>query len=498
MRTYHLLISICLTLLVGCSFAPKYERPNFDFPKAWRSVDMGNAPLNQDWWTRFNDPILNALVAQALQKNQDLAQSMANIRSAAAQAGMSSAIFLPQLSATAQGTGQLASNRTANTNYDTPTLSQEYTNYQGLFNASWELDFWGKNRNQFAMLTDNLMNTVLSHEALRLSVASQVAQTYFELLANDMQLATARRTLKTREKALGIYTSRYEQGDITELDWQRAKAAVETARAQVHQSAMAVDNAEGALAVLTGLEPRDIIEKSVTRGKGIRHLPAPPVLPAGLPSELLLRRPDIRASEFLIMASNANIGVARAQFFPSISLTGMLGTMSASVGNLFSAPAGTWNYGITGSVPILDWGRNWYNLKDAEAKKEAAIAVYRKTVEEAFRDIRTSLTAQRESQHVVKSLQRQVNSLRRAVDIAQLQYDNGYTDYLTVLDAERELFTAELNLANALQTRLNSIVSVCQALGGGWKDTGKEMTYPVTQKKTEELVQDKIKHKKAK
>ncbi|MCR5814774.1 MAG: efflux transporter outer membrane subunit [Desulfovibrio sp.] len=474
-----LVLLILCSFASACSLAPKYEQPQFDMPKSWRKVDMGSAPLNTDWWTRFGDPVLTALIEEALSKNQDLAASMAKIRSAAAQAGTSSAALFPDVTAKGQAQGQLASNRKANTNYDSPTMSQEYTSYQGTLNASWELDFWGKNRDTNAMMNDILMNTVISHEALRLSVASQTAQTYFALLAYDMQLETARRTLKTREEGLAIYTSRYEQGDITELDWQRARATVETARAQLHQSTVAVDGAEAALAVLLGRSPRDIIERSMERGKSIRHLPAPPVLPEGLPSELLLRRPDIRASEFLIMASNASIGVARAQFFPSISLTGMLGTMSASVVNLFSGPAGAWNYGVSGSVPILDWGKNWYNLKDAEAQKEQAIANYYSTVQSAFKDIRTALTNQREADHIVKSMQRQVDSLRRAVEIAQLQYDNGYSDYLTVLDAERELFSAELNLAQALQNRLNSVVSVCQALGGGWADKGARPSFPI-------------------
>ena len=242
------------------------------------------------------------------------------------------------------------------------------------------------------------------------------------------------------------------------------------------------------LAVLLGRSPRDIINRAMPRGQAIGMLPSPPVLPEGLPSELLERRPDVRAAEYMIMAYNANIGVARAQFFPSISLTGMLGTLSAAVGNLFTGPAGAWSYGATGTLPILDFGRNWYNLKDAEAQKKAAIAVYRKTVQTAFKDIRTSLTSQREADAIVRSMQIQVESLRRSVDIARLQYDNGYTDYLTVLDAERQLFAAELQLASALRDRLDAVVSVCMALGGGWDDPGKSPSFPVVN--TERLLQE--------
>ncbi len=471
-------------LLSACSLAPRYERPEMDLPKAWRAVDMGPAPLNTDWWTRFNDPVLTALIEEALKNNQDLAESMARIESAAAKAGVGTAALAPVLNGTASAMSESSSERAPNLQapYDVSGLARAPSVYQGALSASWELDFWGKLRNQYTMLTDLLMNTVIGHEALRLSVAGQTAQAYFSLLALDMQLDTARRTLKSREESFRIYSARYKQGDITELDWQRARAEVETARAQVHTSTISVDRAEAALAVLLGRSPRDIIERGMARGKAIASLPAPPVLPEGLPSELLLRRPDIRAAEFGIMAYNANIGVARAQFFPSISLTGTLGTLATSVGSLFTSASGTWSYGAGVSLPILDFGRNWYNLKDAEAQKKAAIAVYRKTVQSAFEDIRTSLTAQREADSVVRSMQVQVESLRRSTEIARLQYDNGYTDYLTVLDSERQLFAAELQLATALQNRLNSVVSVCMALGGGWRDTGASPSIPVINK----------------
>ena len=206
------------------------------------------------------------------------------------------------------------------------------------------------------------------------------------------------------------------------------------------------------------------------RGASISSLPAVPVIPAGLPSELLERRPDIRAAEYALIASNAQIGAARAQFFPSISLTGITGTLAAAVANLFTGPAAMFSYGASISLPLLDGGSNWYNLKDAEAQKKQAIAVYRKTVQSAFEDVRTSLTSQRECEGVVKAAKAQMDSLRRAAELARIQYDNGYTDYLTVLDAERTLFSAELAYANALQNRLSAIVSVCMALGGGWQD----------------------------
>ena len=265
---------------------------------------------------------------------------------------------------------------------------------------------------------------------------------------------------------------------------------METARAQVHTSTMAVDQAEAALAVLLGRSPRDIMERNMERGKAIAKLPAPPVLPEGLPSQLLWRRPDIRAAEYTLIANNAGIGAARAQFVPTISLTAGVNAMSSGLLNLFTPLSGAWNYGVSGNLPILDFGRNWYNLKDAHAQKEASIAAYRKAVQAAFMDVRTSLTKQRESDAIVKSMQVQVDSLRRAVDIARLQYENGYTDYLTVLDAERQLFTSELQLANALRDRLNAVVAVCMALGGGWDDPGNNGGFAPFMR-VERLVQEK-------
>ena len=475
--------------LAACSLAPRYERPEQDLPREWRSVDLGSAPLDTDWWTRFEDPVLTALIDDALAHNQDLAESLARVDSAAAKVGVATAALFPQVKGEGAATAQGASEKGPNAvPFSKSGLSRWSTQYQGALSAGWELDFWGKARNQRTMLSDVLMNSVIGHEALRLAVAAQTAQGYFALLALDMQLETARRTLKSREEAFGIYTSRYRQGDITELDWQRARAEVEIARAQVHTGTVAVDQAEAALAVLIGRSPREIINEAMPRGQDIGKLPSPPVLPAGLPSELLMRRPDIRAAEYLIMAYNANIGVARAQFFPSISLTGMLGTLSASVANLFTGPAAMWSYGATGSIPLLDFGNNWHNLKDAEAQKRAAEAAYRKSVQTAFEDIRTALTAQREAGAIVQSMQIEVQSLRRATEIARLQYDNGYTDYLTVLDAERQLFAAELQLATALRDRLNAVVGVCMALGGGWSDSGATPSFPVVD--TEQLLRE--------
>lgn len=468
------LVTLCLALcvLTGCSLAPRYERPDMDIPDAWRALDTGNEPLSATWWERFGDPVLNAMVDEALRHNEDISEALARLDAAEARIGVGRAALLPRIDGGAEAASSGSSARSPNGSdfrYYTG-MHRSSTTYKGSLQASWTLDLWGKYRNQYTALTNIMLQTRSGLAGTRLAVAAGVCQGYFTLLGLDMQLNTARRTLRTREQALGIYASRYKQGDITELDWLRAKSELEVARAQLHTVTQGVDAAEAALSVLLGRSPRDIMERVPERGSRIDKLPAPPMLPEGLPSAILLRRPDIRAAEFALLASNANIGAVRADFFPEISLTGTLGTLSSTVGMLFSGPAGIWSYGIGATMPLLDFGLNWYRTKEAEAQKAQAVAVYRKAVQDAFSDVRTSLTRQRESEAIVKSLKAQVNNMRRATNLARMQYDNGYTDYLTVLDAERQLFATELQYATALSDRLNAVVDVCQALGGGWSD----------------------------
>ncbi len=355
------------------------------------------------------------------------------------------------------------------------------------FNASWELDLWGKIRNQRTVSTDMLLNTALGYEASRLSVAGATAKAYFTLLSLDLQQSVAERTLKVREEGLRIYDLQFKAGEIDAMTLSNMRAEAETARIQIHNTQAAREQAEGALATLLGRSPAEILKGHVSRGRTIEDMPAPPVLPEGLPSEILLQRPDIQAAEFLIKARNANIGVARAEFFPSLSLTGVLGTASAAFGSLFTGPAATFSYGASASLPILDFGRNWYNLKDAEAQKQVAIANYRKTIQSTFEDVRTALSLQKESAAIVDSYQYQIANLRKAMDLAKLRYDNGYSDYLSLLDAQRQLFAAEMNYTSAMNTRLSAVVDMCMALGGGWQAKDFSVDFPIV--KTEKLVQ---------
>lgn len=471
----QLAITLCLVSLLGaCSLAPDYNRPEMDIPTEWRTIDTGTEALSTTWWDRFQDPVLSTMIVEALANNQDIAEALAKLASAQAQLGVATTALLPTVTGTAGAAAQGASAKAPNApSYNSGPLSpsRSTTQYDATLGASWELDLWGKYRNQYTALSDFLLSSSVGYEGTRLMVSGQTAQGYFTLRALDMQLETARRTLKTREEALKIYEVRYTRGDITELNYLQAKNEVEVARAQLHTTITGLDQAEASLAVLLGRSPRDIMTKAVERGTTIATTTVVPVLPEGLPSQLLTRRPDVRSAEYMVMAYNANIGAVRAEYFPSISLTGALGTMSSSMANLFTGgPAGLWSYGAQATMPLIDFGRTWYRVKDAEAQKQASIAVYRKTVQTAFKDLRVALTQQREADAIVRSYQAQVDNMTRATQLARIQYDNGYTDYLTVLDSERQLFTAEMQLASALRDRLSAVVAVCMALGGGWED----------------------------
>lgn len=457
MRT-SLVALIALGTLSGCSFAPEYKRPLLDMPTAWSGAGTQEM-LSVQWWKRFNDPVLDALVTEAFAHNRNIAAAVARVDYARAQLGLSRAEQFPLL----------AGQATATPTYVDGRKPMGAAPYNAGIGASWELDFWGKYRNASAAAQATMLSTEAAHAGMQLSVAAQTAVAYFQLRSLDLQLVTAANTLKTREQALTIYNARYEQGIISELDLTQSKTVVETARTAMFRTRAALDAAEGALAALVGRSPREIMDGTIKRGLALEAIPVPPVIPAGVPSDLLERRPDIRAAEQSLVASNFNIGVAKAAWFPNISLTGMLGVVSPQLGDLFRNSSDTWSYGVNGSVPLLDFGRVKSGVESAEARQRELLATYEQTVLEAFRDMRDALAKQREASNIVESIESSVKQLRLAADLARSRYDNGYSSYLEVLDAERSLFQSEMDLATARSDRLASIVNVCLALGGGWK-----------------------------
>ena len=434
-------VGLMMLGLAGCSFAPDYQRPQMELPQAWKDPGKGEQ-LDEQWWKRFDDSTLNALVQEALIANRDIAAAVARVDYARAQLGVARAELLPLLSGQAQGTQTWVDN--------TKITSGSQSPFSAGFGATWELDLWGKLRNAKEAAMYQVLGTEAAQRGMRLSIAAQTSNAYFLLRSLDLQLSTAERTVKTRTDALRIYTARYEQGLISELDLSRAKTEVETAKTALYQTRISRDAAESALEALLGRSPKDIMDGTVQRGMTLESIPTPPVIPAGVPSDLLERRPDIQQAEMAVKSANANIGVAKAAWFPAISLTGLFGVVSPELHTLMSNPLQTWSYGGAASVPLLDFGRVKYGVEAAEAKQRESLATYEKTVQGA-------------------SLERMVKELRLSVELANTRYDNGYSSYLEVLDAERSLFDSEMQLAAARSERLSSIVNVCLALGGGWK-----------------------------
>ncbi|GAB7498187.1 MULTISPECIES: efflux transporter outer membrane subunit [Bilophila] len=453
-------IGLMMLGLAGCSFAPDYQRPKMELPQAWKDPGKGEQ-LDEQWWKRFDDSTLNALVQEALIANRDIAAAVARVDYARAQLGVARAELLPLLSGQAQGTQTWVDN--------TKITSGSQSPFSAGFGATWELDLWGKLRNAKEAAMYQVLGTEAAQRGMRLSIAAQTSNAYFLLRSLDLQLSTAERTVKTRTDALRIYTARYEQGLISELDLSRAKTEVETAKTALYQTRISRDAAESALEALLGRSPKDIMDGTVQRGMTLESIPTPPVIPAGVPSDLLERRPDIQQAEMSVKSANANIGVAKAAWFPAISLTGLFGVVSPELHTLMSNPLQTWSYGGAASVPLLDFGRVKYGVEAAEAKQRESLATYEKTVQGAFKEMRDALTRQQEMSNVVASLERMVKELRLSVELANTRYDNGYSSYLEVLDAERSLFDSEMQLAAARSERLSSIVNVCLALGGGWK-----------------------------
>ena len=457
-RTLPLLLSLALS---ACAVGPDYSRPKFDLPA---STTTQQASVASDWWQQFNDPVLDQLISEALQHNQDLALSAAQVDEAAALAGIARAQLLPSLAANAGY--QRARTSAETTTAGSPLIADVRT---ANLTASWELDLWGKLRRSSEAARATLAASQYNRDAARLSLSAQVAQTYFQMRAFDAQLDIAKRTLDSRESSLQLRQKRFKGGMTSELDMRQAESEAASARATIPQLSKSLQQTETALAVLLGRSPRELLEGKLQRGQAIDLLTVPPSIPADLSSSLLERRPDLAAAEAQLIAANARIGVAKAAYFPSISLTGALGSQSLSMETLFSGATRTWSFVGNATAPIFNFGQTGLNVDAASARQRQALAQYQKSVQTAFKETQDALVASSAAREVQEAQTTQLTALNRALHLATLRYDNGYSSYLDVLDAERNTFQAELNLVNAKLDRLNAAISLYKALGGGWE-----------------------------
>ena len=401
------------------------------------------------WWRSFGDPELDALVTEALVANHDLRIATARVDEFAARVVATRAQGLPQV-----GYGTSAGRQR--------TLGREVGSYSALLSASWELDLWGRIRREDEAARANLLATEQARLGVALTLVAAVVSGYVTLLDFDRQLEVAQSTVEGRRRNVEIFQMRLDGGVVSDFEMMQVTAEYETAVGAIPDLQRVIAQQEHALSALIGRNPG-----AITRGSKLRTLAAPPV-PEGLPSDLIARRPDILQSEQQLVAANALVGAARALYFPTLSLTGFGGSASSELDNLFTGPARTWSFIGQLLGPIFAGGAIDSANRQAEARREQALEAYRQTIQNAFRDVDDALAAIQGTRELVASLERRVAALERAVELALERYDNGYADYIEVLDTERSLFSAELALASAQGDEYRALVGLYRALGGDW------------------------------
>jgi multidrug efflux system outer membrane protein len=453
------LLPVLACLLAGCLLGPNYKQPELDLP-AGEAADHFSIFTSAKWWEVFEDSVLNQLEEEALSYNKDLQAAVARVDQARAAVGIARADQLPSLSAaadsgragTVSGSGQTQS--TANVS------------------VSYELDLWGKYRRLSEEARAQLLASEASRDTVRLTLTADVANNYFTLLMLDEQIEIAARTLAARKENVRIYESRYKNGYSTEVDLRRVQANMSSVQAQEQQLRLKRTQAETALSVLLGKSPREIIENNLPRGKKLVEVTLVPDVPADLPSDLLARRPDVRAVEGQLIAANANIGVARASYFPSIPLTASVGYASTALDSLFSGASGAWALGGQLLAPIFEGGKIRAQNKQAEAKYAEMLATYEKTVQGAFKEAYDALSANRINREIFESYKSQTAAMQRSYDLTQKQEDAGLIGVTDLLSVEENLLSAEMNLASARHDELSAVVNLAKALGGGWNTEG--------------------------
>lgn len=447
-------------VLAGCAVGPDYERPAMELPAAYAGGDGGPAALADDWWTLFGDPALDRLVEEALAANQDLALAAARVEEARALAGAARADRFPRVDAGAAASRVKLSQDTANI---PPEFPLEFDTRRARANLSFELDFWGRLARAHEAARGELLATEEGRRNVRLAVTAAVVDGWHDLASFRRRLGIARETAGSRRDALHLQRLRFDAGTISELDLAQAEAELAATEAAVPALERALDETAYRLAVVLGR-----VGAAVEPGAAELDVGRLPEIPAGLPSELLARRPDVVAAEGRLVAANARIGVARAAYFPSIALTGAAGSESRELADLFASGTGIWSAAVDLVAPIFHAGRTRRQVEAATARREQALATYAKAVQTAFAEVEIALVGRVRGAEERAALGRQVEALERVARLARLRYDAGESSYLEVLDAERNLFRAELDLAAAERAEAATVVALVRALGGGW------------------------------
>ena len=474
-----LLFCGALFWMSACSVGPNYKRPAANVPSAYRgalapeaaaseptrtppsaATRGGSASVSlgeEKWWEVFQDQELQGLIRTALRNNYDVRIAATRVLEAQAQLGITRADQLP--------TVNVGGNVTSVRNPKVGPIPG-YENTQGQVSASvdWNVDFWGRYRRATEAARAILLANQWAQREVIATLVANVASSYFQLRQLDLELEISKRTLGSRQDSLGLTKTLEEHGINSMLDVRQSEQLVYTAAAEIPDLERQIEQEENAISILLGNNPGD-----VPRGLKLTEQPHAPEVPVGLPSSLLERRPDIREAEENLVAANAQIGVARAAYFPQISLTGTAGYESSALTNLFTGPAGLWT--LVGSVtqPIFQGGRLKSNVRLAEAQHEQLLLTYQQSIQGAFRDVSNALIAYRKFREFRIQQQHLVESAQDAARLSGIRFKAGTADYLEVLTNETNSFSAELVLAQAQGNELNALVELYQALGGGWE-----------------------------
>jgi multidrug efflux system outer membrane protein len=469
----HSLIAVAVALLAtGCTLAPHYQRPaapvTATFPTGGvydqqpgaagaRSAN-GQAAADIGWRNFFVDPRLQELIEIALKNNRDLRVSVLNMQASAAQYRIVRAGLFPTLDAAAS---QSNSRTPKDLTFTGLTISNTYS--VGL-NASWEIDFFGRVQSLKDQALAQYLGTAQARKAAEIALVAQVANQYMTVLELDDLLKVTQNTLKTAQESFRITKLQFDNGTGSELDLRQAQTVVETASADLQTQMRLRAQADNALVLLIG-EP---LPADLPGGLPLNDQSLLTDIPEGLPSDLLTRRPDIMEAEENLLAANANIGAARAAFFPRVTLTGSAGTLSPTLGGLFKPGSAAWSFAPSITLPIFEGGQNLANLNLANIEKNVQIATYEKAIQTAFREVADGLAARGTYDEQIAALERDVAAEQRRLDLSTLRYTSGVDSYLSVLTAQTSLYLAQQALVTARMERLQNLVTLYQALGGGW------------------------------
>jgi multidrug efflux system outer membrane protein len=462
-----LLGGLALLLLCACTIVgPDYTRPTVDTPPAWIvSYDAAANLVNTAWWQHFDDPVLDELITTALANNLDIKAATARVDQFLGRYRTTRAEFFPQIGASA---GAFRQKDTETGQY--PGDDSSYSSYQGALSATWEIDLWGRIRRANEAAQAEILASEAGRRSVLLTLVSNVASNYLILRGLDRQLEIARETERTYAESLRIFRLRHDHGTVSQVEVSQVESEYEQARQTIPQLEAQITQQEYLIALLLGRNPQ-----AIPRGKRIDEL-AIPGIPAGLPSDLLEQRPDIIQAEQLLVAANARIGVARALYFPRLALTGDYGTASAHFNDLFQGPSAIWQLGGNVVAPIFTFGAIEGQVMASEATQREALYRYQQSIIAGFRDVEDALVATTKGREVQAAKGRRVNALQSYAQLAGYQYDAGTTSYLQVLDANRSLFSGQLDYVQTQASVLTSLVDVYRAMGGGWLDLADQGT----------------------